>query len=176
MRGQLIHVYAPHVTSFVDDEDGFTYIFPRGNGIVVCGGCCQEGRYDLAVDAKDEDDIWTRCVALMPALADPAVKRVRSVVGLRPTRPKGVRVESEIVNGAPVIHNYGHGGGGVSMSWGCSALAVQLVCKALNEPVSELTDVAAMVKLVNVPRAPSTQMPQAPVVEPSMHVELRAKL
>jgi D-amino-acid oxidase len=40
-------------------------------------------------------------------------------VGLRPVRG-GVRLEEEALDGARVIHNYGHGGSGVSLSWGCA--------------------------------------------------------
>lgn len=45
-------------------------------------------------------------------------------VGLRPFRPSGFRVEREPFDGKTIIHNYGHGGGGISLSWGSSALAV----------------------------------------------------
>jgi D-amino-acid oxidase len=44
-------------------------------------------------------------------------------VGLRPVRPQ-VRLETQAVpGGRHVVHNYGHGGAGVTLSWGC-ALAV----------------------------------------------------
>jgi glycine/D-amino acid oxidase-like deaminating enzyme len=50
---------------------------------------------------------------------------IRSIVGLRPFRPSGFRVESEQFDDKVVIHNYGHGGGGITLSWGSSALAVR---------------------------------------------------
>ncbi len=51
---------------------------------------------------------------------------IRTVVGLRPFRPSGFRVEREDLGGGRVlIHNYGHGGGGISLSWGSSWLAVE---------------------------------------------------
>ncbi|MBN8280798.1 MAG: FAD-binding oxidoreductase, partial [Gammaproteobacteria bacterium] len=43
---------------------------------------------------------------------------IREVAGLRPFRRRGYRLELEMWDGKPVIHNYGHGGGGVSLSWG----------------------------------------------------------
>jgi D-amino-acid oxidase len=49
---------------------------------------------------------------------------IRSVVGLRPYRRAGVRVEAEKVGEKLVVHNYGHGGGGITLSWGTSELAV----------------------------------------------------
>ena len=50
---------------------------------------------------------------------------IRVVVGHRPFRPSGFRVESEHFDDKTVVHNYGHGGGGISLSWGSSALAVR---------------------------------------------------
>ncbi|HYP14219.1 MAG TPA: FAD-dependent oxidoreductase [Bryobacteraceae bacterium] len=54
----------------------------------------------------------------------------RTVVGLRPFRPAGFRVEPETIGSKTVIHNYGHGGGGVSLSWGTSQIAVEHAIKA----------------------------------------------
>lgn len=52
---------------------------------------------------------------------------IRSIVGLRPYRPGGFVVRSEPFDDKLVVHNYGHGGGGISLSWGSSALAVREV-------------------------------------------------
>src|SRR5690242_13421008 len=52
---------------------------------------------------------------------------IRTVVGLRPFRPKGFRVEAETIDGKTIVHNYGHGGGGVTLSWGTGHLAAELV-------------------------------------------------
>jgi D-amino-acid oxidase len=51
---------------------------------------------------------------------------IREVAGLRPYRPSGFRVEADAVGSKLLIHNYGHGGGGVSLSWGSAYLAVLL--------------------------------------------------
>ena len=50
---------------------------------------------------------------------------VRVIVGLRPYRPSGFVVKREEMDDKTVIHNYGHGGGGITLSWGSSALAVR---------------------------------------------------
>jgi D-amino-acid oxidase len=48
-------------------------------------------------------------------------------VGLRPFRKSGVRVErDELRDGRTVIHNYGHGGSGFTLSWGCAREVVNL--------------------------------------------------
>lgn len=50
---------------------------------------------------------------------------IRTVVGLRPYRPEGFVVRAERLGEKIVIHNYGHGGAGVTLSWGTSALAAE---------------------------------------------------
>jgi glycine/D-amino acid oxidase-like deaminating enzyme len=52
---------------------------------------------------------------------------IRTIVGHRPFRPEGFRVGREQFDDKTVIHNYGHGGGGLSLGWGSSALAMQEV-------------------------------------------------
>ena len=51
---------------------------------------------------------------------------IRTVVGLRPYRPSGFVVRSERINKKTIIHNYGHGGAGITLSWGTAKLAVDL--------------------------------------------------
>ena len=50
---------------------------------------------------------------------------IRTVVGLRPFRPSGFRVEKEKLGNKIVVHNYGHGGGGITLSWGTSHIAIE---------------------------------------------------
>jgi len=65
---------------------------------------------------------------LAPVKASPE-RVIRTVVGLRPFRPSGFRLEAESVDKKTVIHNYGHGGGGMTMSWGCAHLALEEALK-----------------------------------------------
>ena len=51
---------------------------------------------------------------------------IRTVVGLRPHRASGFRVEREQLGETAVVHNYGHSGGGITLSWGTSKLAVDM--------------------------------------------------
>jgi D-amino-acid oxidase len=53
-------------------------------------------------------------------------REIRTVVGLRPYRPSGFVVRAEKLDDTLVIHNYGHGGGGITLSWGTAKLAVDL--------------------------------------------------
>src|ERR1700704_1850638 len=52
---------------------------------------------------------------------------IREVVGLRPYRPEGFRVEAERVGEKLLVHNYGHGGAGITLSWGTASLAVDIL-------------------------------------------------
>src|ERR1051325_7324586 len=51
---------------------------------------------------------------------------IQQVVGLRPFRRSGFRVEAESLGDKVLVHNYGHGGGGMSLSWGSADLAAKL--------------------------------------------------
>ena len=53
-------------------------------------------------------------------------REIRTVVGLRPYRPSGFVVRAEKIGDTLVVHNYGHGGSGITLSWGTSKLAVDL--------------------------------------------------
>src|SRR5690349_13033354 len=50
---------------------------------------------------------------------------IREVVGLRPYRASGFVVDAERFGNKLLVHNYGHGGGGVTLSWGTATLAVE---------------------------------------------------
>jgi glycine/D-amino acid oxidase-like deaminating enzyme len=60
-----------------------------------------------------------------PVLSAPS-REIRTVVGLRPYRRSGFVLKREKIGRRNVIHNYGHGGCGVTLSWGCAQMAVEL--------------------------------------------------
>lgn len=72
---------------------------------------------------RDYPRAYSRQPWAAPRISRDAVIRV--IVGHRPYRPSGFRVERESFDDKIVIHNYGHGGGGLSLGWGSSALAVR---------------------------------------------------
>jgi D-amino-acid oxidase len=63
--------------------------------------------------------------SLRPVEVDPS-REIRRIAGLRPFRPSGFVVRREDLDGKILVHNYGHGGGGMTLSWGSSELAVHL--------------------------------------------------
>jgi D-amino-acid oxidase len=126
VRGQVVVVEQVGLDEWVVDDGGgraLTYVVPRVDDVVV-GGTAEEGADDLAVDDATAAGILQRAIALVPALADARI--LRHKVGLRPARPT-VRLDAEDRGGRPVVHCYGHGGAGVTLSWGCAADVVDLV-------------------------------------------------
>jgi D-amino-acid oxidase len=127
IRGQIVRVRAEGIRRALVREEGpatLTYVVPRA-GDIVLGGTAQDGDWNLHPDPEDERAILERCRRLEPALAE--VEIVSREVGLRPGRPS-VRLEAEpLSERCSVVHDYGHGGSGVTLSWGCAAEVVQLV-------------------------------------------------
>jgi D-amino-acid oxidase len=103
----------------------WTCYFPHPQR-VVCGGISIADRWDTAPDPEVTDRILERCRRIEPRLADAEVIEV--ITGLRPDRP-AVRVQAEPLDGARCVHNYGHGGNGVTLSWGCARDVVRLVAQ-----------------------------------------------
>jgi D-amino-acid oxidase len=101
----------------------WTCFFPHPQR-VVCGGISIPGRWDTAAEADVTERILSRCRRVEPRLNDAEVIEV--ITGLRPDRPS-VRVEAEPLGRTRCIHNYGHGGNGVTLSWGCAREVVTLV-------------------------------------------------
>uniref|UniRef100_A0A669DAB9 D-aspartate oxidase n=1 Tax=Oreochromis niloticus TaxID=8128 RepID=A0A669DAB9_ORENI len=137
VRGQVLKVEAPWVQHFIRDGDGKTYIYP-GIRSVTIGGTRQEGDWRLQVDGGDTKGILERCSRLEPSLNK--AKILSEWVGLRPSR-KNPRVEREVVQlqgrPVPVVHNYGHGGWGVTLAWGTALDTLGLVKQSLHEMASQ---------------------------------------
>ncbi len=61
---------------------------------------------------------------------------IRTVAGLRPYRAQGFVVRGEQLGEKRLVHNYGHGGGGITLSWGSSKLAAELGLQGHSGPVA----------------------------------------
>lgn len=128
IRGQVMSVRKPagfpSLILNVDTAEGTTYIISRSQDCLL-GGTYQYYNGDLLVDAAIGKAILERCARFYPALAHTEIFQHK--VGLRPGR-NCVRLESEqLFNGQLVIHNYGHGSIGHTLSWGCAADVVRRV-------------------------------------------------
>jgi D-amino-acid oxidase len=118
VRGQHVVVENPGLDEFLMEEPAPQWAcwFPHGDHVVL-GGNAQEGEWSLEPDPVVAGEIVARCSAIEPRLGEARVLEHR--VGLRPARPE-VRVEAERLGGSLCVHNYGHGGTGVGLAWGCA--------------------------------------------------------
>lgn len=127
VRGQIVRVPNPGLKMSVRDEShpaGRAYVHPRSQDVIL-GGTLDTGAWDTTPDPDRTASILSRCAAIVPALA--GIQPLESVVGLRPGRPE-IRVETDTTSlPVPVVHNYGHGGSGITVGWGCAAEVVDLV-------------------------------------------------
>ena len=129
IRGRIVLVTNPGLEVSVRDEqnpDGPAYVHPRSADVVL-GGSVEPHQAETTLDADAAGAILDRCRALVPALRRARV--LGEAVGLRPGRAGGIRLEAVPGprEGATVIHNYGHGGAGVTLAWGCAEDTLRLV-------------------------------------------------
>jgi len=119
IRGQIARVPRAgieHALVFENADGSFGYVVPRSRDCVL-GGTREPGVESLDVDAQTTRAIMARCRELEPGLPSSATE---AAVGLRPGR-KEVRLEREtLADGRSVVHDYGHGGCGVTLSWACA--------------------------------------------------------
>jgi D-amino-acid oxidase len=131
-RGQVVIAENPGLTEFFiglpDDTTELVYLFPHGDTVVL-GGTEVAGDWNTQPVPAVATRILRDCAAVEPRLNGARVVGHR--VGLRPFRPQ-VRLEAEPHGTGPlVVHNYGHGGAGITLSWGCAREAAALAARAL---------------------------------------------
>lgn len=148
LRGALIRVVNdgtkfPKVTEALavthddtrgEDED-IVFIVPRNDNTLILGGLAQPHQYalDLTLDSPEIKRMRERCNKFVPGLEnadyDPDAPLVQ---GLRPFRGSNVRVERELRTRkdgqmSRIVHSYGQGGAGFSLSFGCASDVLDLV-------------------------------------------------
>jgi D-amino-acid oxidase len=126
IRGEVLRVERPPEGRFLLDEDaqrGMAYVIPRGADCIL-GGTAEEGNWSLEPSPQEAAGILARTARLLPPGFHPRVLQHR--VGLRPGRAS-VRLETERHGDRWVVHDYGHGGAGVTLSWGCAEEVVARV-------------------------------------------------
>ncbi len=113
----------------ISSDPGFIFIVPRGPDKLVIGGFAEPREESLAIGLSDYEPIqemFRRCVDFLPVLKHAEIDAAEPLrVGLRPARENGTRLEWD--GSLPILHNYGHGGSGVTYSWGCAEEAVRML-------------------------------------------------
>lgn len=121
IKGQLAIVrYRPDLPDAIKHDGFYAFPHPQTNRTVL-GGTTVEN-FDTLADPGTTQTIVNANKRVLPGLKESDV--IESIAALRPYRRGDVRVEAQYINDRLIIHNYGHGGAGVTLSWGSAMLAL----------------------------------------------------
>jgi hypothetical protein len=128
----------------VHDSNEIVFLVPRNDNILLIGGIAQpnESKLDLTLDSPIVKRMRERCEAFLPCLKNARVDPTYPLAqGLRPFRQRNVRVERELrcIPGTDrpsrIVHSYGQGGAGWSLSFGCAGDVADLLEDAMRDSV-----------------------------------------
>src|SRR6266536_1358524 len=128
VRGQHVVVANPGIETFFLEAPlgpSWTAYLPHGDRVVL-GGVAGEDDWSTEPNPATAAAILRRCADVEPRLADAEV--IAHTAGLRPARPS-VRLETARIDGVRCVHNYGHGGSGVALSWATARAAADLLLR-----------------------------------------------
>uniref|UniRef100_A0AC34QJR4 FAD dependent oxidoreductase domain-containing protein n=1 Tax=Panagrolaimus sp. JU765 TaxID=591449 RepID=A0AC34QJR4_9BILA len=133
VRGIGFEVEAPWHKHF-NYRDFTTFTIPMTNSVLV-GSVKQPNRSDTEITDEDRNDIWERYLKLQPNFKN--VKKIAEWSGIRPDRPS-LRLEKTIKKNSKgqdylLVHNYGHGGNGFTLGWGCALEVVKFIQDSLQQ-------------------------------------------
>ena len=140
IRGQTVLVEKWSDTAFFmdqTDDDAPGYIFTRAHDCLL-GGTVEPNQGDTTPSDAIHEDILARCAAMAPEVL--TAKVLNKSVGLRPGRTQLRLQREDRPNGHPtILHNYGHGGSGFTISWGCARQIVNWTQDIFPAPVPNNT-------------------------------------
>lgn len=123
IKGQLAIIrYRPDLVDAIKHDGFYAFPQPQTNRIIL-GGTTVES-FDTLADPGTNQTIINANKRILPGLKQSDV--IDTVAGLRPYRRIDIRIEPQMIDGKLIIHNYGHGGGGVTLSWGSAKLALDI--------------------------------------------------
>ena len=91
---------------------------------IMLGGTAQKNDWNTEISPEDTKKILRKISSIVPELKE--IEVIGETVGLRPAR-NAVRLEPEYFGDKVAVHNYGHGGSGFTLSWGCAKDVVEIV-------------------------------------------------
>src|SRR5579862_8804932 len=113
----------------VTGDQEIVFIVPRGEDRLILGALVEPNEWGTDINLENHEPIrrmYERCMEFLPILRNAKLDSAEPVrAGLRPFRKLSVRVEQD--PGTSIFHNYGHGGAGVTFSWGCATETAELV-------------------------------------------------
>lgn len=115
-------------------DNEIVFLVPRNDNILIVGGIAQpnEEELDLTLDTHSIQRMEARCKAFLPCLKNARLDPEYPLAqGLRPGREKNIRLEREArphgIEKSRIVHTYGHGGSGWSLSFGCAEDVASMV-------------------------------------------------
>jgi D-amino-acid oxidase len=140
VKGQVVRIAPGIIDRFLFDErDPMSpiYMIPRSHDCIL-GGTAEPGIDNTEAGARAEREIIERCAGFVPGLRHATV--LGSIAGARPGRDE-VRLEPQLIKDRGLlVHNYGHGGAGVTLSLGCAEEVKSIVAVAIDSARREAID------------------------------------
>lgn len=110
-------------------EQDIVFIVPRGENRIILGALAEENEWETTINLDNYEPVrqmFERSKKFLPYLENAEIDETEPVrVGLRPFRKGNVRLDWE--TDSNIIHSYGHGGAGVTFSWGCAQEVVSMI-------------------------------------------------
>ena len=169
----------------VHDSNEIVFLVPRNDNILLIGGIAEshENTLDLTLDSPIIKRMRARCEEFLPDLKKARLDEDYPLAqGLRPFRQRNVRVERELrlhaqgENGAApvsrIVHSYGQGGAGWSLSFGCASDVLELVQEAL----LDLPARPMMMEIMNTNEPISVEIPMQMLKKETYESSVRARL
>ena len=119
--GELVRIKKPESQRLLADMERPTYIIPRAHDCVL-GSTLREDELPNS-EAAEIHDVVSRCREFCPSIREVEILSVTTCA--RPYR-HAIRLEAEVHGRQTWIHNYGHCGAGITLSWGCASAVLQL--------------------------------------------------
>ncbi|KIJ60927.1 hypothetical protein HYDPIDRAFT_97707 [Hydnomerulius pinastri MD-312] len=118
----------------LNKSDDIVFIVPRNENTLLLGGSVEPHKWSLALtqESKIAKEMRERCENFVPALRNAEPDEVPFVQGLRPFRQGSSRIEADgRIHGdgrsSRIVHAYGHGGSGFTLSFGSALLTFKLL-------------------------------------------------